>query len=242
MSYILDALRKSDQQRLRGAPPTLLNAQTAVAAPTRSGFSLNGWLALALIGAGMLIGWLQPWHTEPPAPEPTAARRLATHPAVPAPRSGLPDASGELLPQQPPEWTTSAAAKPVPAPSDAASGVSRGETAAATQAQRQADVERRGNLALPMPENAVGTATAEAGRGTVAMSLSELPASIRQEISDITISFHVYSRNPAERRVMIDNELLRQGETLPSGLGVEQITPDGVVINYKGHRIQRGVR
>jgi len=41
---------------------------------------------------------------------------------------------------------------------------------------------------------------------------------------------------------MINNELLRQGESLSPGFEVERITPDGVVLNYKGYRFQRGVR
>jgi len=39
MSFILDALRKSDQQRQRGAAPTLLTAQAAVFVPLTTGFA-----------------------------------------------------------------------------------------------------------------------------------------------------------------------------------------------------------
>ncbi len=74
------------------------------------------------------------------------------------------------------------------------------------------------------------------------MSPSDLPSPLREEIPNITISFHVYSSKPADRRVMINNELLRQGDGFPPGLVVEQITPDGVVIGYKGFRFRRGVR
>ena len=83
---------------------------------------------------------------------------------------------------------------------------------------------------------------AEAGREKNVMTLNELPAAIRQEIPDIAISFHVYAASPTERRVMINNELLRQGESIPPGLAVEQITPDGVVIGYKGYRFRHAVR
>ncbi len=93
-----------------------------------------------------------------------------------------------------------------------------------------------------MSETPAGARAIEAERATEVMPMNDLPASIRQEIQGITISFHVYSSNPVERRIMINNELLRQGESLSPGFEVERITPDGVVLNYKGYRFQRGVR
>ncbi len=70
MSYILDALRKSDQLRRRGAAPTLLLGQTVAAAPKRPAPLAYGLLALVLLGTGMAIGWLHPWQRQPLAPAP----------------------------------------------------------------------------------------------------------------------------------------------------------------------------
>lgn len=69
MSYILDALKKSDQQRQRGATPTLQAAQITAARPQRPLFIHYGLLAAALLGAGVMIGWLQPWQHEQILPE-----------------------------------------------------------------------------------------------------------------------------------------------------------------------------
>ena len=66
MSYILEALKKSDQQRQHGATPTLQAAQVTVAAPKRPLFIYYGLLAAVLLGAGIMIGWLRPWQTEQP--------------------------------------------------------------------------------------------------------------------------------------------------------------------------------
>jgi general secretion pathway protein B len=41
---------------------------------------------------------------------------------------------------------------------------------------------------------------------------------------------------------MINETMLRQGDSIAPGLRLEQITPDGVVLGYKGYRFQRGVR
>jgi general secretion pathway protein B len=80
MSYILDALKKSDQQRQRGAMPTLPSAQATMAAPKRSSSVFYGGLAAILLCAGIAIGWLHPWQTEEPL---HAAEHFAARPAIP---------------------------------------------------------------------------------------------------------------------------------------------------------------
>ena len=67
MSYILDALRKSDQQRRRGAVPTLTAAPAVAAARERPAFLFYGLLGVVLIALGMTIGWMRPWRSEPVA-------------------------------------------------------------------------------------------------------------------------------------------------------------------------------
>lgn len=71
MSYILDALKKSDQQRQRGATPTLQMSQVTVAEPRRSVPIYYGLLALVLLVIGVTIGWLRPWQSEQRADGPT---------------------------------------------------------------------------------------------------------------------------------------------------------------------------
>jgi general secretion pathway protein B len=71
---------------------------------------------------------------------------------------------------------------------------------------------------------------------------SDLPAALRQSIPDISIAFHQYSTNPAERRAMINNEVLRAGDQIAPGLLLEQITSDGVILSYAGYTFKRGVR
>ena len=74
------------------------------------------------------------------------------------------------------------------------------------------------------------------------LTQSELPAAIRQQMPSITIAFHQYSSAPIERRVMINNAVLRQGDFIAPGLKLEKITPEGVIISYMGYQFLRGVR
>ena len=96
MSYILDALRKSDQLRRRGAAPTLLTLQpSAVVHKKRPGLLAYGLLAVVLVGAGVVIGFLRPWQTEQAAPAVTAkAPQPAPVPRPEPPANAKPQTDG----------------------------------------------------------------------------------------------------------------------------------------------------
>jgi general secretion pathway protein B len=64
MSYILDALKKSDQQRNLGTLPTLQFAQATMPAPRRPSLFYYGLLAVVLLVTGVAIGLLRPWQAE----------------------------------------------------------------------------------------------------------------------------------------------------------------------------------
>lgn len=69
----------------------------------------------------------------------------------------------------------------------------------------------------------------------------QLPASVQQDIPEIRISAHVYSKKPASRLVSINGRVMREGHTLPPGLKLDEITPDGVIFSYSGYRFYVGV-
>ncbi len=98
MSYILDALKKSDQQRNLGTPPTLQVAQLTVAARKRPSLFYYGLLAVVLLGAGVGIGLLRPWQAEqmPAGTEPAAQPSPVVIPqqAAPSTMTASPDSNG----------------------------------------------------------------------------------------------------------------------------------------------------
>ncbi|MGO9445038.1 MAG: general secretion pathway protein GspB [Thiobacillaceae bacterium] len=248
MSYILDALRKSDQQRQRGLAPTLLTAQATVAAPEQSTFPYKSLLVAFLVGAGVVIGLLRPWQRDQPAPaaESVVAKPPLTdlHSAAPGPFSALSQGvgrprTGPLLHESTspaPPSATSALISPmkprlIPAPPI--------ETPTASS-KPMTDVT--GSAPTPTLRAPVGVAPTQGGPENQVLALSDLPPTIRQEIPDIVISFLAYSSNPKDRRIMINNAMMRQGDFLGPGIGLEQITPDGVIISYKGYRFRRELR
>jgi general secretion pathway protein B len=247
MSYILDALKKSDQQRQRGVTPTLLTAQATATAPNRSRRLLNSILAAVLICAGVLIGWLQPWQSDQSVLAPTP---VATKPITPGPH-----VAAQVPPPLMPEMVGNAEQEPLlqksasvaqPALRLGASAMKQdAPTLAKTEphpTQSQAVTVVPKEAAMPLPEKTVLTGPVDTGQVKKVMALNELPASVQQEIPGISISFHAYSSSPKDRHVMINGAMVGQGESLAPGLSLEEITPDGVILGYKGYRFHRGVR
>lgn len=237
MSYILEALKKSDQQRQRGTTPTLQAAQAAAAAPKRPLPVYYGLLAAVLLGAGITIGWLRPWQPEqPPAEatvsgiEPIAAKLPTPIPqqAAPAPLIASPEMSGKKVPEF-------QAANSTPA-----------VQAALEVNAMQPDT----GAAAPMPEKSLPEkaipekpgSPAHAAPEQRAIPIGELPLQIQQEIPVMAVQLHAYSNNPSESLVSINSIRLREGGSLTPELRLEQITPDGMIFSYKGYRFQRGVR
>ena len=235
MWYILDALRKSDQQRQRGAAPTLRMAPVAAVAPEPTAFLAYGVLAAVLLAAGIAIGWLRPWQPEsPPAPQTVAAKPLDASPRQAAPVP--PGITREpVLAQRPQESVPAAQSAPAPAPMNP--GMPAG-TSAMTRSAAPIAAKPAPGEATPAAEESVATGL----RKQKVMAMAELPVPMQDEIPKISISVHAYSAKPAERLVGINGRLLREGDYPAPDLKLEQITPDGMILSYKGYRFRHGVR
>ena len=251
MSYILDALRKSDQQRQRGVAPTLPAAPAPEATPRRPASLAYGLLALVLVGAGMAIGWLRPWQSEqaaPARPEPVAARPEPIAPRAPESnlRQAVP-APSQMAPRPKPETRAQSATPPVqaaPAPIAAQPQPPAPSGARPSGTPRPADAVVPGKkpAPAPAPEQPAANAAADAGRAQAVIAMAELPLALQQELPAMTISVHAYSGNPRDRMVGINNRMLREGEYVVPGLKLEQITPEGMIFGYKGFSFRRGVK
>jgi general secretion pathway protein B len=57
-----------------------------------------------------------------------------------------------------------------------------------------------------------------------------------QQVPEASLSLHVYDAQPARRFVFINGQRGIEGDTLPSGLRIEQIVPEGVVLSWSGNR------
>ena len=267
MSYILEALRKSDQQRQRGAAPTLLAMHTTAVASKRPALLLYGLLAAVLVGTGVVIGWQRPWQTEQTAPDSpgsivakpleTTSRDPAPAPTAAAPKPPAPQAQttqteparSEMAPQPKPQPELKTAISPAQSALVASEKALRPKTKLPAPAKpqtdgppRNADTTAAARATAPAPEQPVDIAAADAKSEQPVISMADLPPQIRETLPAMSVSVHGYSDKPEARLVGINYKILREGDSVVPGLELQQITPDGMIFSYKGYRFRRGVK
>lgn len=217
MSYILDALRRSQAERERGRIPGLDARPGAGAAlpPRRSRLPWR-WLLPALLGlAAMLALWVWRAQTdEVPAPQPTAnsaptIQAAATPPgqgatALPPPALAAPSAAAAS------ELPVVVSAPPTPAPPPTSPAP-----------------------ALPAP--AVGKAAASA---PAAIALAALSAEQRRELPALVLGGSIWSDNAANRFVIVNGQVVREGDTAAPGVVVERIGPKSVLLRWRALRVE----
>lgn len=263
MSYILEALRKSEQQRQRGMAPRLLAAQPTYEEDTQPAFLLHGLIAAALIGGGVAIGWWQPWQQAPSAAESTPAG-----PPEPTPRLAMPASlslpvlpeAGSRPEQDAPAQQSVVAAQAAPKPGSlkqdrlppaGAPAQTPELPAKLAVAAPRAPAQVRKKPAAPAPlekdtapiqERSAEAAAADPAQVQGVVLMAELPLAIQQELPAMSIPVHTYSSAPKERIVGINDRLLQEGEYVAPGLKLEEIAPDSVVFSYKNYRFRRGLQ
>ncbi len=208
MSFILDALKKSETERQQQTGAEFSNV------PTGSGGqqSLKWlWILAALLGVNfaVLLGILLRPDTPPQAP-----------PVVEVPAA----ATGEM--------PAAAAAEPS---FEEQVAEARQQQAAREQAARN-DVTVPAS-AQPIAVAAPETTTIPAVQRPVAMrvpTIDELRLNGSLLLSDLHLDIHVYSDIPDERFVFINMAKHREGSQLDEGPVVNEITPDGVILAYQG--------
>lgn len=251
MSFILDALKKSENERQRQAGPSLADIRVIRRRNERPwwAFAVAGLLVLNL---GVLVIVLmrkgdatpttpvqqqaapapqQQTYTPAPAPAQTYHQpapsdayegRIATDPSV---RSLADEADGyeAPYPDEPVNPNLNGAAA-VPAGPPMVRRIEPPSVA-------------------PLPSGAVFDARAQAnaapqpqgGDVEVLPTANDLTAS-GTTLPELHLDIHVHSQKPAERFVFVNMRKYLEGETLKEGPNVERITPDGVILNQRGLR------
>jgi hypothetical protein len=231
MSFILDALRKSEHERQRTATPGIANVPFG--APRKVlpvwAVALIGALALAVLGLGG--AWLRSeWsagarqarvtsHTDTPV-APSASARAGQTAERPGPASERPaqvterslarDSGRSIAP--PSQSSRGASASPsstlaAPAPAE------RTDEPRVARAERAAEPTGKGGPVLPSAASLEAEGVA---------------------VPKLELQLVAFYDSPAERYVFINNARYKEGATLAEGPRVVSITTNGAVLSYLG--------
>ncbi|MFT3953545.1 MAG: general secretion pathway protein GspB [Piscinibacter sp.] len=227
MSYILDALRRADAERERGGVPGLHTQAMPELGDDEHATRSRGlrpwhWVVLGLAGglaAALAWQWNGSSETAPPppaapAPPPVARAAEPAHappPALPGPAP------------VPPPIAAAPAAAPAVAPAIAPMRATPAPSSPAASAVA-------GTAAVP--------AAAEPQRVS---SLAALPPEARAGLPALAFGGSIYSNTPANRLLIVNGQLLHEGEALGPGVTLEQIKPKAAVINIRGQRFEVGL-
>ncbi len=210
MSFILDALRKSEHERQRNRAPGIADMRTAQKQPNRS-----LWIPLVALLAGLnlaLLGVLWFVGSKPDAPSatPLASNPIAAsaRPATDVDTSTGRRLSAELELQSAPEESLEPSRFASIAPPSA-------------------------GLAAPEAANkSAGISSNKSGSGIPTVTEAMLDGSL--SVTPLHLDIHVYSAKPAERFVFINTNRYGEGERTREGPTVTTINEQGVILNYQG--------
>ena len=230
MSYILEALKKVDQERDIGAVPDLATPQEAKPPQTR--FNRWLWIIVTLLSVNaVLVVMLLKDKDAADAEAPVTAQ-------VPLERQTA--LINDQL-EQPIQQTSEALISEAPTPEKPVRPenepmLSSGEVVVLPEPAYLQD-SRPSILPeeeLDMQMDAMTTAR----DNSQLQSWYELPQEFRNKLDLPRVDVHVYSEEPQRRFILVNLEKYREGERLASGLVLEEILPDGMVMSYQGERFR----
>lgn len=248
MSYILDALKRADTERERGASPGLhtrhqLPAGNADTPSERRFVWMTAAAALTLVVLATFFWFwrtpdapsmavLQPAASPMPniaAPEAPAAPVAPIAPSAPPPAAITPIAPVPIVVAEAPVARSKRAEKTSPKTVTASPAVPVTPAVPATST---------GAVAVTPAAAPASTAASPPTAAQSAIQLAELPAELRGQIPKITITGSVYSDSPAQRLLLVNNLVLAQGGQVTPDLRLEEIQPRSSVFSFKGTRFR----
>ncbi len=208
MSYILEALKKSDKERQREEIPDLQADHSSFHGKRQR---RNAPL-LVLLGAVVLVSGsfaALVWYPFFAAPVPQLRGDSKVAPA-PLPVVQQLESAPPAIVDQPLEPLTEEVGAP---------------------AEETVTEELGSEIAMTAVPEVVSSSF---GLDAVDISfLEELPAEVRHEIPALSFAGHVYAGDADKRLIIINNRIVREGDLISDGLSLEQIGSDSVVLRYQ---------
>ncbi len=211
MSFILDALKKSETERQEQATAEFATVPRASgeAQTPRWMWVLIGLLVVNVVVVALLM--LRPDRA------PAVARQEAPGPAPVMARS-------ETVARQAPSFAERLDATEVERPSRQPAPSARTTPVEAAEPSQ------------PAPRAAPPVVAPSSSNLQSLPTLNEVRLNNGLNLPDLNLDIHVFSSTPADRFVFVNMTKLREGDVLDSGPTVREITPDGVILSYQGQQ------
>jgi general secretion pathway protein B len=236
VSYILEALKKAEAQRGQGQVPGIHDQHMAPefsGGASTGGQSLLIWIimAMGLVMIGLLVWAL--W--EPESASNSQASVASVRPVAQGPAQAAP----------PPAPAVPA----VPAPPPAAVAVQAMQAQASPPAQEpRSQTEAQAPFpTAPVPSRNERKAHADANetRRPAAQATAtkpaqqdppDLPEAMRPQLPKLAFGGAMHSENPASRMLIVNGQLLHEGDAINPDLTLERIQLKQATFRYKGYR------
>jgi general secretion pathway protein B len=223
MSYILDALRRSQAERERGQVPGL-HAQNATLAAAPAVARQRSWLWPALAVLGLLVLGSLVWALlRPSAPAAASASASATPAATPS----------EVLPPRVAKVPATAVAAPevvAPQPHPQPQPLPLPIVVSAPVPPAPVPAAKAPPVAAP-------TKVAAEPEPTL-LALAQLSAEQRRELPPLVLGGSIWSTSAASRFVIFNGQLVHEGESAAPGVTVERIAPKAAWLRWRELRIE----
>lgn len=228
MSYILDALRKSEQERRPGSALGMARPDPGPAILPRRRI---GWYALPIAGVLVLIVGayllvLRPMD-ETPTTVATIEATSMTAPSVPAPSS-----APKALDTPAPASNVASVAPQAKPPATRPVRDLVEQTRVAPKPAPRAAAPVRASIPTPIP------AATSARIADDVRLLRVMPPDFQRSLPEMVVNIHVYAAAAAERILYINNRQYHAGDKVRDDVIVEEIVEDGAVLSFRGTRFK----
>ncbi|HTZ18629.1 MAG TPA: general secretion pathway protein GspB [Dissulfurispiraceae bacterium] len=258
MSYILDALKKAEEERRRGKGPDIL-AEPDGNQPGQRKHSLLYAVLILLVAAAGSAGWFmgrektavtqiqQPrmvakQQPVQPAPAPPAApieQKIEQKPPQAPAREPAPQPKAPVADTRPASIEKSVPDKKIVVRRDIEARPAKERVTKNTDGNKLAPTS-------PFEEYQTEKAKPQHAKKTPIdhriYAFSELPELVRKDLPSFVISTHVYSPEKSERLAAINGRIGREGQEVMPGVSVESITSDGAILRYQGYKFKVGLK
>ena len=234
MSYILDALKKSESERGHGAIPGVQTVHSSSINYHQQKKPIWPYFLIAAVALNILvIAYFI--YTQNASSQSTLLPVVKNNPPLISPTKSPSNSAVETIVKSPvnttpvkPPLVASTVQKPQATTLTHTPTIKEGSLENSPYVREQIK-DKPATARLIEPPAKPSVIAAEQ-----ILEQNELPENIQRQLPALVISAHVYSSNPSQRSLIVNNEFFEEGDYIMDDIILHEITSDGAIFNYNG--------